>query len=197
MDLFQITIHQLLRLLSRVRQAGGEEAYRELLNQLGVEVQEEEEEEEEGPEVEFARRLSQARGIKARGNELFRDGQYARALDAYNEALAMLENFENSPASVREERDREQIRLLLNRAAAELKLNDNERCIADCNAVLAREPTNLKAIFRRALAYYQSRQIALAREDVERGLAIYPNNSDLHRLRNLINSASSAPEEKH
>ncbi|XP_065844071.1 sperm-associated antigen 1-like isoform X2 [Oscarella lobularis] len=83
---------------------------------------------------------------KNRGYEMFRNGDYSKALDNYNEAIEALEptrgDFKDAYAS-----------LLNNRAACHHRLGDCRSCIKDCDEGLSFNPKHAKLFMRRAFAY--------------------------------------------
>ena len=54
----------------------------------------------------------------------------------------------------------------------DLKLEKWDLAIKDCNLVLAEDPKNVKALFRRATAYKSRKQFAAAKKDLERVVSI-------------------------
>jgi tetratricopeptide (TPR) repeat protein len=85
-------------------------------------------EEEEPPAV-------RGRDARDRGSTHFRNGDYAGALAAYKEAVALLPG------------DRA---ALANRSAALLQLGRLEECLADCEEILKVEPEHARSLSRRA-----------------------------------------------
>ena len=88
------------------------------------------------PLTTAAERRADAR--KKEGNEEFRKGNYALALSIYDESLQQCPDY--LPA-------------LSNRVACHLALGNIDECIRDASAVIAKEPRNVKALMRRAMAY--------------------------------------------
>ena len=76
---------------------------------------------------------------KAEGNEHLKAGRHEAAAASYTAALDA-----QPPPS-----DEEKAALLANRALAHLKLAKNDRCVADCTAVLQLQPRYVKALYRR------------------------------------------------
>ncbi|XP_061460272.1 sperm-associated antigen 1 isoform X2 [Rhineura floridana] len=84
--------------------------------------------------------------LKARGNELFKNGQFGEAMLRYSEAI---ENVINSGTQSPEDLSI----LYSNRAACYLKEGNCVDCIQDCNSALELHPYSLKPLLRRAMAY--------------------------------------------
>lgn len=91
----------------------------------------------------------------------FRAGQYVDALEEYEKALAALET-----ASTAQHPDTH-VALLNNRAACMLKLGNARACSEDCDAALAIDPSNLKALLRRAVANEQRERYLDAQRDYQ------------------------------
>lgn len=71
--------------------------------------------------------------------------------------------------------------LRLNRAACDLKRCDYQRCLADCQSVLARRPKDLKATYRSGLAYLSLRDLDQARTKFDTCLVLDPKCKDARR----------------
>ena len=99
---------------------------------------------------------------KAEGNEHLKAGRHEAAAASYTAALDA-----QPPPS-----DEEKAALLANRALAHLKLAKNDRCVADCTAVLQLQPRYVKALYRRAQAREALGELAEALKDVHEVLRI-------------------------
>ncbi|XP_053415204.1 sperm-associated antigen 1 [Nycticebus coucang] len=104
-------------------------------------------------------------GLKSRGNELFKSGQFAEAAGKYSAAIAQLE-----PAGS-ESADDLSI-LYSNRAACYLKEGNCSGCIQDCNRALELHPFSMKPLLRRAMAYETLEQYRKAYVDYKTVLQI-------------------------
>ena len=95
---------------------------------------------------------------KQRGNELFKQKEYAKAIQAYTNALNMIKSITNTTNTTNNNHNQVEVICLCNRAQAYLNLqqpltNSNcEAAIKDCTRALELEPDNVKALFRRATA---------------------------------------------
>lgn len=79
---------------------------------------------------------------KEDGNNAYRSGDIKAAIRAYSAALGSADLTD----------DKERATLLSNRAQALLRTDEHAAAVEDCTAALALDPTNIKALFRRAAA---------------------------------------------
>ncbi|KAJ8412672.1 hypothetical protein AAFF_G00116230 [Aldrovandia affinis] len=84
--------------------------------------------------------------LKNHGNQLFKNGQFADALEKYSQAITgFTDTGIDSP---------EDLSILhSNRAACYLKDGNSSECIQDCTRALELQPFSLKPLLRRAMAY--------------------------------------------
>ncbi|KAB0362451.1 hypothetical protein FD754_006607 [Muntiacus muntjak] len=97
---------------------------------------------------------------KEKGNEAFKSGDYEEAVKYYTRSLSVLPT----------------IAAYNNRAQAELKLQNWSSAFQDCEKVLELEPGNLKALLRRATTYKHQNKLQEAMEDLNKVLAVEPDN---------------------
>ncbi|XP_054477382.1 sperm-associated antigen 1-like [Anoplopoma fimbria] len=84
--------------------------------------------------------------LKNEGNLLFKNGQFADALEKYSQAIqGYTESGIDSPEDL--------CTLYSNRAACYLKDGNSQECIQDCTRALELHPFSLKPLLRRAMAY--------------------------------------------
>ncbi|XP_047455711.1 sperm-associated antigen 1-like [Mugil cephalus] len=84
--------------------------------------------------------------LKNEGNLLFKNGQFADALDKYSQAIqGYTDSGIDSPDDL--------CILYSNRAACYLKDGNSQDCIQDCTRALELQPYSLKPLLRRAMAY--------------------------------------------
>lgn len=81
-----------------------------------------------------------------------------------------------------------------NRASMLLLLGQHERALADYTIVLDLHPDFVDALINRANLLYDCAAYAEARQDVERGLVLKPNNPHLLSLLGLLEIASQHPQ---
>ncbi|EFA03196.1 Sperm-associated antigen 1-like Protein [Tribolium castaneum] len=102
----------------------------------------------------------EANYAKNKGNEFFKAGDYNEALKHYTESI-------NCKAS---------LAAFTNRALANLRLKKYKKALDDCQAALAIEPHNFKALLRKAQALDGLGHHIEASETVEQAIEINPNN---------------------
>ncbi|CAH1773410.1 unnamed protein product [Owenia fusiformis] len=103
--------------------------------------------------------------LKESGNELFKTGQYAHAVEKYNLAIEKL-----LPA-----KDKQKVNistLYSNRAACKTKIGDCRGCVDDCSKALDLVPHSLKPLLRRAAAYETMEKYQLAYIDYKHVLQV-------------------------
>ncbi|XP_063734840.1 sperm-associated antigen 1 [Eleginops maclovinus] len=84
--------------------------------------------------------------LKNEGNLLFKNGQFADALEKYSQAIqGFTDSGINSPEDL--------CILYSNRAACYLKDGNSQECIQDCTRALELQPFSIKPLLRRAMAY--------------------------------------------
>ncbi|CAK7319746.1 Mitochondrial import receptor subunit TOM34 [Vulpes lagopus] len=104
-------------------------------------------------------------GLRAAGNQSFRNGQFAEAAGLYSRALRALQ------AQGCSNPEEESI-LFSNRAACHLKDGNCRDCIKDCTSALALIPFSMKPLLRRASAYEALEKYPLAYVDYKTVLQI-------------------------
>lgn len=119
---------------------------------------------------------------KEEGNELFRDGNYQHAAMRYVKALSHASKFFDLNESDLEEVTKLKLSLYLNLAQCYLKLELWGKAIANCKDALSLDPVNVKAYYRRALAYEKEKSFELAAEDVKAALQVSPEDKAILKL---------------
>uniref|UniRef100_A0A8C3B8Y9 Sperm associated antigen 1 n=1 Tax=Cairina moschata TaxID=8855 RepID=A0A8C3B8Y9_CAIMO len=98
---------------------------------------------------------------KEKGNEAFASGDYVEAVTYYTRSISVL------PTAA----------AYNNKAQAEIKLQDWDSALQDCEKVLGMEPGNVKALMRRATVNNQLKNYETAIEDLNKVLCIEPENA--------------------
>lgn len=109
---------------------------------------------------------AQADGLKAQGNDLFKQGEYDKSANMYTAALRIC------PVEYTAERSI----LYANRAAAKTKLNFKPSAIDDCTKAIEHNPLYLKALLRRATLYEEADKLDESLEDFKKILELDPGN---------------------
>ncbi|KAI5216048.1 mitochondrial import receptor subunit TOM34 [Manis pentadactyla] len=102
--------------------------------------------------------LDSVKGLRAAGNQSFRNGQFAEAAALYSRALQVLQ----AQGSLDPE---EESVLYSNRAACHLKDGNCTDCVKDSTSALALTPFAMKPLLRRASAYEALEKYSLAYVD--------------------------------
>lgn len=119
---------------------------------------------------------------KEEGNELFRDGNHKHAAARYVKALTHASKFYDLSEADKEEVNAIKLSLYLNIAQCYLKMENYSKTVANCNEALALEPKNVKALYRRAVAYEKEKKLEEAAEDVKAALLIAPQDRAIAKL---------------
>ncbi|KAL5546788.1 hypothetical protein UlMin_006475 [Ulmus minor] len=113
------------------------------------------------------------------GNVLFKAGKFWQASRKYEKAAKYVE-FDHSFAD-NEKREAKALSLSchLNNAACKLKLGEYVEASRLCTKVLEADPSNIKALYRRAQGYVKISELEKAEADIKTALRIDPNNRDV------------------
>ncbi|EPR57708.1 tetratricopeptide repeat-containing protein [Toxoplasma gondii TgCatPRC2] len=155
--------------------------------------------------------IKRAKKNKDEGNELFRDGNTEMAVQRYIKALQYTAKlFDLSPQDAAEA-TAVKLACNLNLAQAYLKLAASgdpkaplsstqetflKKAVSCCDAALEADSNSLKAAYRRALANEKLRDFDAALEDVKRGLATSPADTDLLKLQDRLERQVKLQKEK-
>lgn len=104
-------------------------------------------------------------GLRAAGNQSFRNGQFSEAATLYSRALQLMKAQGTSDLE-------EESVLYSNRAACYFKDGNCRDCIKDCTSALALVPFSMKPLLRRASAYEALEKYPLAYVDYKTVLQI-------------------------
>ncbi|KAG9315549.1 hypothetical protein JVU11DRAFT_3170 [Chiua virens] len=105
-----------------------------------------------------------AKVAKDEGNAAFKAGDYPTAIGHYTNAILA---------------DTSDYTFFLNRAAAYLKLGKSEDAERDCTKVLALNPNNVKALFRRGQARRALGNLSDAQADLSKAITLEPANESV------------------
>lgn len=118
--------------------------------------------------------LKMAETIKNEGNRLMKDGKYNEALLQYNRAITY---------------DPKNPIFYCNRAAAYIRLGDNDKAIIDCKSALVYNPNYGKAYGRLGIAYSNLGKYEEAQQAYAKAIELEPDNQD---YRNNLEVARNA-----
>jgi len=132
-------------------------------------------------------------GLKNQGNILVSQKYFLGALSIYDKAVEMIDN----RLIRRSDRDLSEviIPVFLNKAYCCLKLSLWPDAIRACNTVIEFDHRNVKALFRRAIARKENRQLGEARRDFLGVLHLEPGNLDAKTELAGFYTSSTAPEQ--
>jgi len=132
-------------------------------------------------EFEAEMKIKQADDARLAANAYFRNARYVEAADLYTDVLNTL-SFEPPNESITDRQQRSQLFCHLNRAACNLKLANNDLVIEDCNLVLEKEPTNVKALVRRGTALMNKEKYTEAKVDLIAATKLSPEDATITKL---------------
>ncbi|XP_065652616.1 sperm-associated antigen 1 isoform X5 [Hydra vulgaris] len=126
--------------------------------------------------------------LKEQGNQYFKQGKIKEAIDFYSRCIVL---------------NPQEVTCYTNRALCFLKMGDEKLpdAISDCKSALNLEPNNVKALFRRALAYKTSKCYKEALSDFSALLKIEPKNTatknEIEICKELYRKAENHSKVKH
>ncbi|CUA76725.1 hypothetical protein RSOLAG22IIIB_02194 [Rhizoctonia solani] len=128
-----------------------------------------------------------ASNFKDQGNEYFKSRRFREAMGFYTQGVEALtiQSIDGKPKIVDvQEKDRPLYNaLLLNRAAANLELENFGRVLKDAKLVLETDPRSSKALFRAAKALVKLRRYEEALDACNRCLTFDPDNGGVQLIR--------------
>nr|XP_023854736.1 peptidyl-prolyl cis-trans isomerase FKBP8 isoform X2 [Salvelinus alpinus] len=135
----------------------------------------------EAPDLELLspqERISLAGQKRERGNVYYQRADYAFAVNSYGIALQITESSSKVDISPEEEEELMDVKVkcLNNMAAAQLKLDHYEAALRSCVSVLAHQPDNIKALFRKGKVLALQGEYAEAIKILKRALKLEPSN---------------------
>ncbi|CDQ97962.1 unnamed protein product [Oncorhynchus mykiss] len=139
----------------------------------------------EAPDLELLspqERIALAGQKRERGNVYYQRADYAFAVNSYGIALQVTESSSKVDISPEEEEELMDVKVkcLNNMAAAQLKLDHYEAALRSCVSVLAHQPDNIKALFRKGKVLALQGEYAEAIKILKRALKLEPSNKVLH-----------------
>ncbi|XP_066592679.1 FK506-binding protein 59 isoform X2 [Prorops nasuta] len=122
-------------------------------------------------------KIEQAKLLKEKGGNYFKEKKYNLAIKMYDRVLSFLKIEENVSNEIKNEENNLRLLTNLNLALCYLKTNQNNEAKDTCNKVLEVNDKNEKALFRRGQAYLNLAAPEIAIKDFEEVIKIEPKNT--------------------
>ncbi|EDW04115.1 small glutamine-rich tetratricopeptide repeat-containing protein beta [Drosophila grimshawi] len=122
--------------------------------------------------------LALAESIKNEGNRLMKDGKFNEALLQYNRAITF---------------DPKNPIFYCNRAAAHIRLGDNDRAVTDCKSALLYNVNYSKAYCRLGVAYSNLGKFTEAEHAYAKAIELEPDNADYRNNLEVVRNARNQP----
>lgn len=122
--------------------------------------------------------LALAESIKNEGNRLMKDCKYNEALLQYNRAITF---------------DPKNPIFYCNRAAAHIRLGDNDRAVTDCKSALLYNANYSKAYCRLGVAYSNLGKFNEAEQAYAKAIELEPDNADYRNNLEVVRNARNQP----
>jgi FK506-binding protein 4/5 len=135
-------------------------------------------------------RITLANKLKLEGNEGIKAKNFQLALEKYTSAYQIVER------DIGPDFDDLKISLLSNLSLAYLKVDKPEKAIETASSVLDKQPSNVKILYRRAVAYIETRKFQQARDDLNTALKLEPENKEVIAELQLIKEKEKHAKEK-
>ncbi|KAL3091548.1 hypothetical protein niasHS_005103 [Heterodera schachtii] len=129
-----------------------------------------------------AEKLEHAVKMKERGTTFLNQGKHNLALAKYQSVISLLEyakptkSDEEGGKELRDQFEQTFIAALLNSALVSLRMGESAEAIKHCDKVLEKQPTNVKALYRKAQALQNRKDYAEAIEQYKRVQQLDPSN---------------------
>jgi hypothetical protein len=147
-------------------------------------------------EMDPAEKVAAAAALKDKGNAAFKAGDAERATKFWERALRAVEHDDAFPADAKAAKKELTRAANLNLAAAALKAGRPLEARTAADRVLAIDPGNPKALFRRASAWLATQDWVECGRDVASGLAADPESADFKALGRRLKAAEAAASKK-
>ncbi|XP_074271420.1 peptidyl-prolyl cis-trans isomerase FKBP62-like [Silene latifolia] len=119
--------------------------------------------------------------VKDRGNSLFREGDFVLAARHYTQAIKLVCFLGLPPAHDQAVATSLCLSFVLNLAVCELKLSHYNQVCCYCTFVLSFDTTNVKALYRRGLAFKHLNLLSEAIDDFQHAVKFEPHHNDVNR----------------
>merc|ERR1712063_191992 len=134
---------------------------------------------------------------KEMGSTLFKQGRTALALERYKKVAEMFSYIDSMKDETMKTKAKDLKKLCeLNKAACFLKLKEYGEAKKACDTVLKEEPNNVKAMFRKAQACYEMKDIQDCTRDLKRLIEIDAQNKEARVLMKKAQVAQKEDDKK-
>lgn len=138
-----------------------------------------EEKEKEPWQMTFDEKMENALQKKEKANQLFKEGDFRRALAQYEKASTVIELDLSLTDEQKAKANEARLTLFLNQAMANIKLGNYGAAIKNCGKALEIDENNTKALFRRASANKLLCNYAEAKADLLAAIKVSPSAPEL------------------
>lgn len=147
-------------------------------------------------DMETPEKISAATELKGKGNDAFKQGKLSRAIKMWDRAKQMVEYSDNFDTEAKTEAKNITKSIHLNLAAVYLKMGDAVKAREMASKVLETDVYNMKALYRRAQSYMETKDFIEASQDIKTALGNDPDNKDFHFLSKKLKVAEAASAKK-
>lgn len=145
-------------------------------------------------DMSIEERITEATGFKQQGNDLFKEKKYTEAHRAYEDGLDYINYLNDASEEETKESNKLKIALQLNAAQAAILNKDFSEAIKMCGDALKVEADNVKALYRRGVAYSNTGLFAKASADLK--AAFHLDNKNVAVKKELIRLKERAKASK-
>jgi len=133
------------------------------------------------PPQDLTEKLQKAALEKDNGNKYFKEGDNAKAVYHYHCALMYVKGLHNVSEQDTKKVNEIKIACDNNLAAVHMKEGQYRKVIPCCSRVLAIEPSNVKALFRRGKAYIMDQDLDRAETDLKKAADLDPADKAIQK----------------
>jgi len=126
-----------------------------------------------------AQKIKAATVAKEAGNAFFKDGKFDLAIEQYDKGMSYFSEAWGFSDEEKKEMDAVKLPILLNLAAAQLKLKLYADSILNCNKALDIDSSNAKALFRKGQAHSRTNDFEKAKADLLEAIHLSPKSKEI------------------
>lgn len=133
------------------------------------------------PDVPIEKRLTWVDGKRNKGNQLYREKKFVEAVAAYTKCARVIEqaNNQDQTDSVRKEISQLSVKCQNNLSASYMMLDRWKDAMKACSTVLAIDPKNVRAYFRKGKALAETGELKKAIQHLKRAAHFSPNDQTI------------------